>query len=89
MSIWDNIKKFTQPYSDEEEYDERPYAVGWFGAYWSSTLYEKYPDNAYWLTIVEDGDYTFDELLNLRYKLSVLSFLSILLDIPTTSSLIK
>ena len=22
MSIWDNIKKFTQPYSDEEEYDD-------------------------------------------------------------------
>ena len=22
MSIWDNIKKFAQPYSDEEEYDD-------------------------------------------------------------------
>ena len=22
MSIWDNIKKFTQPYSDDEEYDD-------------------------------------------------------------------
>ena len=52
--------------NDEEEYDERPYAVGWFGAYWSSTLYEKYPDNAYCLTIFEDGDYTFDET-NQRY----------------------
>lgn len=52
--------------NDEEEYDERPYAVGWFGAYWSSTLYEKYPDNAYCLTIFEDGDYTFNET-NQRY----------------------